>query len=152
MQTIMHKHDITPWKPWNKKQQIELGMFLLTVLSHSSKWFDDVDIRYRGKMQKFVIVTDVFNIHKEEIIRISELFSPLSKPMLIEPRDWTTLDDGGYYLNQLTNCHQMVRRGGMLRIQGKTARQFLNKIQKVRYSLNNFIVEIAKELEQKKLR
>ena len=30
------------------------------------------------------------------------------------------LQDGGYYLNDLTRCHEMVRRGEQLRIQGKT--------------------------------
>ena len=71
--------------------------------------------------------------------------------MLIEPRDWTNLHDGGYYLNQLTNCHEMVRRGEPLRIQGKTTYQFLNQIQKVKYRLSDFIVEVAKELEEKEI-
>ena len=42
----------------------------------------------------------------------------------------------------------MVRRGYPFRIQGKSTYQFLNKIQKVKYSLNPFTVEVAKELEK----
>jgi DNA-directed RNA polymerase len=71
--------------------------------------------------------------------------------MLIEPRDWSTLHDGGYYLNELTKCHEMVRRGELLSIQGKTTYQFLNKIQKVKYRLNDFIIEVAKELEEREV-
>ena len=148
MQTIMNKHDIIPWKPWNGIKKVQLGGFLLEGLAVSSGWFTNVVVQNKKK-STYVTITDEFNKHKEEIIRLSELFSPLTKPMLIEPRDWTNLYDGGYYLNQLTNCHEMIRRGEPLSIQGKTTYQFLNQIQKVKYRLSDFIVGVAKELEEK---
>jgi len=151
MQTIMNKHDIIPWKPWNNVRKVQLGGFMLECLAHSSGWFTNVEQKLGRKSQIYVITTDVFNKHKEEIVRLSELFSPLAKPMYIEPRDWTNTNDGGYYLNQLTNCHEMVRRGEPLPIQGKTTYEFLNKIQKVRYCLNPFIVNLAKELEEREI-
>jgi len=151
MQTIMNKRDIEPWIHWKGTWSAELGMFLYRCLAESSKWFTEVEYYYRGHKDKFVITTDTFNEHKDEIVRITELFSPLSKPMLIEPRDWSNLHDGGYYLNQLTNCHQMVRRGGQLSIQGKNAYSFLNQIQKVKYRLSDFIVGVAKELEEREI-
>ena len=43
-------------------------------------------------------------------MRMAELFSPLAKPMLIPPRNWHALQDGGYYLNDLTRCHNLIRR------------------------------------------
>ena len=46
----------------------------------------------------------------------------------------------------------MVRRGGVLSIQGETTYKFLNQIQKVKYRLSDFIVGVAKELEKKKLK
>ena len=151
MQTIMNKHDIIPWKPWSREWKVKLGGFLLNCLARSSGWFESVEKKIGNKSDAYVITTDEFNKHKEEIVRITELFSPLTKPMLIEPRDWTTLNDGGYYLNQLTNCHEMVRRGEPLRIQGKTTYDFLNQIQKVKYRLSDFIVEVAKELEEREI-
>ena len=151
MQTIMNKHDIIPWTPWNGIKKVQLGGFLLESLAHSSGWFTNVEHKVGKKSKSYVITTSEFNKHKEEIIRLSELFSPLAKPMLIEPRDWSNTSDGGYYLNQLTNCHEMVRRGVPLPIQGKTTYQFLNKIQKVRYTLNPFIVGVAKELEEREI-
>ena len=151
MQTIMNKHDIVPWTPWSREWKVKLGGFLLNCLARSSGWFESVEKKIGNKSDAYVITTDEFNKHKEEIVRITELFSPLTKPMLIEPRDWTNLHDGGYYLNQLTNCHEMVRRGVQLRIQGKTTYDFLNQIQKVKYRLNDFIVGVAKELEEKEI-
>jgi DNA-directed RNA polymerase len=150
MQTIMNKYDIVPWKSWNSVKRVQLGGFLLECLQESSGWFTDVVIQGRKKTT-YVTITEHFLKHKEAIVRLTELFSPLSKPMLIEPRDWSTLHDGGYYLNELTKCHEMVRRGELLSIQGKTTYQFLNKIQKVKYRLNDFIIEVAKELEEREV-
>ena len=150
MQTIMNKHDIIPWQPWNGIKKVQLGGFLLEGLAVSSGWFTNVIVQNKKK-STYVTITDEFNKHKEEIIRLSELFSPLTKPMLIEPRDWTNLYDGGYYLNQLTNCHEMIRRGEPLSIQGKTTYQFLNQIQKVKYRLSDFVIGVAKELEEKEI-
>ena len=150
MQTIMNKTDVEPWIPWNGIRKVQLGGFMLEALAHSSGWFTNV-IEQNAKKSAYVTTTHEFNKHKDEIVRLTELFSPLSKPMLIEPRDWNTLNDGGYYLNQLSNCHEMVRRGEPLSIQGKTTYAFLNKIQKVKYKLNDFIVNVAKSLEEKEI-
>jgi len=151
MQTIMNKHDIIPWKSWATAWKVKLGGYLLNCLAISSGWFESVEKTIKNKSDAYVITTAEFNKHKEEIVRITELFSPLTKPMLIEPRDWTNVHDGGYYLNQLTNCHEMVRRGEPLPIQGKTTYQFLNQIQKVKYRLSDFVVGVAKELEEKEI-
>ncbi len=69
--------------------------------------------------------------------------------MLIPPRDWHEFADGGYYLNELINCHEMVRRGVPYVIQERKIYDFLNLIQKVKYKLNTFTVEIAEELDER---
>ena len=69
--------------------------------------------------------------------------------MFIEPRDWSNTEDGGYYLNALTKCHKLVRRTAALSIQGRTPLTFLNKIQKVGYRLNPFIIKVAETLDEK---
>ena len=66
----------------------------------------------------------------EEIMRMAELFSPLAKPMLIPPRNWHALQDGGYSLNDLTRCHQLVRKGNDGLIRGKYPTSLLTKSNK----------------------
>jgi DNA-directed RNA polymerase len=68
--------------------------------------------------------------------------------MLIEPNDWTNDKAGGYLLNEVMRGHDMVRRGDNRRIQGETPINFLNKIQKVAFTINPFIVEVAEELDR----
>ena len=151
MQTLMSKHDIDQWKPWNRVEKIKVGTWFLDCLLASSGWFERSVFMHRNKKQQFLVPTEKFLKNKEEIIRLAELFSPLAWPMLIEPRDWSPLHEGGYYLNDLTRCHDMVRRGVPLCVQGEIPYSFLNKIQKVKYRLNPFIVEIAKVLEEREI-
>jgi DNA-directed RNA polymerase len=83
------------------------------------------------------------------VIATAELFSPMAWPMLIEPNDWSNDRAGGYILNEVMRGHDMVRRGGPGRIQGETPIDFLNKIQKVAYRLNPFIVDVAETLQER---
>ena len=151
MQTLMSKHEIDQWKAWNRIEKIKVGTWFLDCLLASSGWFERNVFMHRNKKQQFLVPTEKFLKNKEEIIRLAELFSPLAWPMLIEPRDWSPLHEGGYYLNDLTRCHDMVRRGVPLCVQGEKTYQFLNQIQKVKYRLNPFIVEIAKVLEEREI-
>ena len=74
MQTIMNKHDIIPWNPWSREWKVKLGGFLLNCLARSSGWFESVEKKIGNKSDAYVITTDEFNKHKEEIVRITELF------------------------------------------------------------------------------
>ncbi len=52
-------------------------------------------------------------------------------------------------MNEVMKGYDMVRRGNPTRIQGETPINFLNKIQKVAYTLNPFVVDVAETLMAK---
>lgn len=111
MQTCFNRSDIERWKHWENSIQIQIGTWFVDLLCSSSGWFTKFT-EYKGKRRcNYIYPTDKFFKFKDEIVRQTELFSPLSWPMIIEPRDWGVLESGGYYLNDLTRCHDMVRRG-----------------------------------------
>jgi DNA-directed RNA polymerase len=84
---------------------------------------------------------------KDEVMANAELFSPEAWPMLIEPNDWTPQQPGGYILNEVMRGHDMVRRSSdHYLIQGETIYAFLNKIQKVGYSVNHHVASVAEHL------
>ena len=149
IQTLMHKQNITPWVAWDTTTKVKVGIFLLDCLCEVSGWFER-DLERKGRKTFAVLKPSQLLIkHHDEIMRMAELFSPLAKPMLIPPRNWHALQDGGYYLNDLTRNHQLIRRGGPTLIQGEIPYEFLNKIQQVSYKLNPFIVGVAEELEER---
>ena len=149
IQTLMHKQNITPWIGWDSTSKIKVGVFFIDCLCEVSGWFER-DLIHKGRKTISVIIpSETLIKHHDEIMRMAELFSPLAKPMLIPPRNWHPLQDGGYYLNDLTRCHQLIRRSDPTLIQGEIPYEFINKIQKVSYKLNPFIVKVAKELEER---
>ena len=149
IQTVINRYDINKWDSWGVATNIKVGGWFADVICESTNWFTKETIHRRKSKETIIVPTDAFIENKDEIIRVAELFSPLTLPMFIEPRDWSNTEDGGYYLNSLTNCHKLVRRTLPLTIQGRTPLTFLNKIQKVGYRLNPFIIKVAETLDEK---
>ena len=149
VRTLINRSDVTPWVVWKNDVRVKLGNWLLNCIIEASGWFS-VDMRREGrKTVNYVIATPKFLAIKDEIMKQCELFSPIAYPMLIEPNDWSNERHGGYLLNEIRMCHDMVRRGDSRPIQGETPLAALNKIQKIAYTLNLFIVGVAETLMMK---
>ena len=149
VRTLINRSDVEPWKTWDRAVRVKLGTWLLNCVTEASGWFS-VDMQQEGKKRvNYVIATPEFLKIKDEIMEQCELFSPIAYPMLIEPNDWTNERHGGYLLNEIRMCHDLVRRGNKLCIQGETPLAALNKIQKVAYTLNPFVTTVAETLLEK---
>ena len=152
IRTLMNRYDVPHWKPWGRVNRVKLGGWLLDCICESTNWFMK-DMRQEGrKRQHYIVPTPEFLNIKDEVIATAELFSPMAWPMLIEPNDWTNEKPGGYLLNEIMRGHDMVRRGDGGCIQGEKPIAFLNKIQKVSYCLNPFIVKVAETLEERQVK
>ncbi len=148
IRTLMNRYDVKQWTTWGSSNRIKLGGWLLDCIMQSSGWFTK-DMQQQGRKRvQYVIPTPEFLEIKDAVMRDAELFSPLAWPMLIEPNDWENDRQGGYILNEVMRGHDMVRRGDPTSIQGDKPLDFLNKIQKVAYRLNPFIVGVAEELDR----
>jgi len=146
IRTLMNKSDIEPWITWNRTLRIKLGGWLLDCIIESSGWFEPVNFLEKGKRVKYIVPTADFLDIKDQVMEEAKKFTPLAWPMLVTPRDWNNEEQGGYLLNEVMKGHDLVRRGDPLCIQGETPIKFLNKIQKVGYKLNPFIVRHAEFL------
>ena len=142
VRTLINRSDVEPWHPWGSVIRSKLGGWLLGCIVDASHWFTKELVRKGRKTDLFLIPTPEFMAIKDEIMATAELFSPIAYPMLIEPNDWTNERAGGYLMNEVMRGHDMVRRG-VGPIQGETPIDFLNKIQKVGYSLNQFTIMVA---------
>ena len=145
VRTLIQRYDVPQWENWHITNKVKLGGWLLDCIMESSGWFTIITTSDGRKKTNYVVPTPEFISIKDEVMATAELFSPIAYPMLIEPNDWSENRSGGYLLNEVMRGHDMVRRGVGL-IQGETPYQFLNKIQKVGYRLNPFIVGVAETL------
>lgn len=151
IRTLINRCDVDHWKAWGRATRVKLGGWLLDCICQSSQWFM-TELRHEGrKRQNYVIPTAEFLAIKDQVMANAELFSPLAWPMLVEPNDWSNETKGGYLLNELMKSHDMVRRGNPICIQGETPITFLNKIQKVAYTLNPFVVKVAETLMHRQI-
>ena len=149
IRTLMNRCDVDHWQTWGRANRIRLGGWLLDCICQSSNWFMTETRRDGRKTQCHVVPTPEFIAIKDQVMAQAELFSPIAWPMLIEPNDWSNEIQGGYILNEVMKGYDMVRRGNPTRIQGETPINFLNKIQKVAYTLNPFVVGVAETLMAK---
>ena len=146
IQTLMNRYEVKPWVSWGRANRVRLGIWLLDCIMQTSGWFYK-DCRREGRRTtNFILPTPEFLTIKDQVMAESELFAPLSWPMLIEPNDWTNERPGGYILNEVMRGNDMVRRVHNTRIQGEKPIDFLNRIQKVKYRVNPFIVNVAEQL------
>ena len=149
IKTLMNRYNVEQWKPWGRSIRVKLGGWLLDCIMESSGWFTHTKLREGRKTTTYVLPTPEFLDIKDDVIENAELFSPLAWPMLVKPNDWENGKKGGYMLNEVMEGHDLVRHGDRHRIQGEIPLAFLNKIQKVGYRLNPFIVETAEFLQKK---
>ena len=146
IQTLMNRYNVDRWVTWGAANRVKLGAWLLDCIMETSGWFYK-DMRKEGRRRvNYVMPTPEFLEIKDKVMCESELFAPLSWPMLIEPNNWTNEKPGGYLLNEVMRGNDMVRRSRSPSIQGEIPIQFLNRIQKVKYRLNVFTVNVADQL------
>ena len=151
IKTLMKRYKVKQWITWSRSIRIKLGGWLLDCIMESSGWFYSQRIRQGRKTLIFISPTAEFMRIKDEVMANAELFSPLTWPMYIPPKDWSNESPGGYMLNEVMQGHDLVRRGDPYRIQGEKPIAFLNKIQKVAYCLNSFTVRVAETLERQEI-
>ena len=151
IQTLMNRYDVQQWKTWGRANRVKLGGWLLDCVMRASNWFAKEQRQEGRKRVNYVVPTPEFLSIKDQVMYNAELFSPLAWPMLIEPNDWTNEKPGGYLLNEVMRGHDMVRRGNDGCIQGEKPIEFLNRIQKVAYTLNPFIVQVAETLQKQQI-
>ena len=148
VRTLINRSDVTPWETWKPDVRVKLGTWLLSSVIEASGWFS-VDMQIEGRKRvNYVIPTPEFIAIKDSIMDQCELFSPIAYPMLIEPNDWSNARRGGYLLNEIRMCNDLVRRGDQLSLQEEPIAA-LNKIQKTAYTLNPFVTTVAETLYEK---
>ena len=146
---IMLERNGYHWKKWGPVTRVRLGNWLLDcILKQEPNLFETVIFRTSRKTNTYLIPTAYFADAKQQLFKELQDHAFLTWPMLIPPNDWTKDTAGGYLSNEVMREHDMVRRG-CPPIQEETTYRFLNKIQQTAFTLNRFVVDVAKQLEEK---
>ena len=140
------------WQPWNIKAKTSIGRWGLMNVMETTQWFT-VNKRktHRKRYEYRVIPTDLFNQRRAELIKSAELFAGIPWPMLVIPDDWGydetgAIIYGGYLTNSMMKGHDLTRKGNPTIIHGEAPMNFLNKLQRVKYCVNQHVLHIADKM------
>ncbi len=140
------------WQPWNIKAKTSIGRWGLMIVMETTQWFT-VNKRktHRKRYEYRVIPTDLFNQRRAELIKSAELFAGIPWPMLVVPDDWGydetgNIVYGGYLTNSMMKGHDLTRKGNPSIIHGEAPMNFLNKLQRVKYCVNQHVLHIADKM------
>jgi DNA-directed RNA polymerase len=146
--TMMNRKDYH-WDGWGTVVRAKLGGWLLDCVMTATGWFERVTVRRHNGTPTLVVPSLAFARLKDDLMRNALAYSSMAWPMLIPPRDWSHIQAGGYLTNEVMRGHEMVRRGDDSLIQGSTPLLFLNRLQQTAYTLNPFVVEVARVLMER---
>ncbi len=150
-QTVF-KHCDIEWPKWRHDYRVQLGQWGLLAVMKTTGWFFIEARNTPRKTTKIVSPTESFNEIRNDLIKQAEMFSGIPWPMLTEPNDWSNEKLGGYYYNALMKGHELTRRGKSTLTHGELPLKFLNKLQKVRYRVNNHVLNVAHYCKDKEIK
>ena len=148
MRLLMNRKDYE-WNTWSAALRARIGGWLLDCVCNTTGWFEGAKDWNGKKSTTLIVPTELYLQQQKDIMKQAELFAPLAYPMLIEPNNWTNETPGGYLLNEVQRGHELVRRGDPSLRQPDIPLTFLNRLQRVAYCINPFILEVATTLDER---
>ena len=136
------------WDSWPRASRVKVGATFADAALDTTGWWHRHLKRVGRRTNVHILPTqDLLDI-VSGLMTKAEAFAPFNQPMLCEPNDWTNEQAGGYYTNEARKGNGLVRTFGPHRLQGETPLNFLNRLQKVAYRINPFILDVANRLEE----
>lgn len=102
------------WPVWTQTERADVGCRMLDLVLQYSDLLEKVHVKAGKKQQVYLKPTEAaqawINSHEDA----AQLLFPDRAPCIIEPDDWSDLDQGGYYTPQLRQSTPMVKWSGNL--------------------------------------
>lgn len=138
------------WEPWDQPERVDVGCRMIDVVLQNCDLFQKVHIKAGRKQQVFIKPTPKAEEWIKNHENAAQFLFPDRAPCIIEPDDWSDLDQGGYYSPQLRQHTPMVKTSGGL--QKKWLRkadltklkETLNIMQKTAWSINTEVLSVVK--------
>tara|TARA_Y100000287_G_scaffold185794_1_gene190082 strand:- start:803 stop:3298 length:2496 start_codon:yes stop_codon:yes gene_type:complete len=140
-----------PVERWDSEQLVNVGQAVLNCTMVGSKLFEVYDRPKKKFFVKNLGLSEVGRALVDDLTDSIKWMSPIFKPMLVEPKPWTSFDSGCYHDTKLASLVPLVRRvskkqrelvegafksGAMSRIT-----RALNAIQSTPFAINELVLE-----------
>lgn len=157
MHTLKHarKRVGVPKVNISQRQKFDIGYKLIHLLIESTGAFEltpghkqDLGQKSEGKTQYILQAAPETKQWLEKAHKKCETMSPRLLPMVVPPKDWSTIDDGGYYTINRKLVLQTVENQANIE-PSQTTLDTINTLQRVPWSINTRILDTAFELHQR---
>lgn len=156
-QSYRHKHRVMTfkanekkqaWEPWDAKLRVDVGLNLINVVLKETDLFVRKDTMVQKRPHTFIVATqetlDWIREHEE----LKQLMFPIRMPCIIQPADWTDIEQGGYYSPILRQNTQMIKASHGQRtshpVDYTNLRKSLNRLQHVPWTVNQRVLDVLK--------
>ncbi len=148
---------VTRWKSWPEKDKMHLGSFLIDlcgkhVLFNGEPIIKKVVVTYGNcKREAFIepseVIMDWIDRYKEAM----EAMSPAFTPCVVQPKDWTSPNNGGYHIEELSGTLPLVKGrksqvNRLTRKQMPAVYQCVNNLQSVPWRIKDEVLDVLKEV------
>lgn len=175
VKSYAHKHRVftfkaneaeDEWTKWTTAERAGVGMRLVDLILENTDLIEKRHVTGSGKNNKrryndvSIVPTEAAREWMEEHHSMRELLFPDRMPCVIEPDDWTELDQGGYYSAELRNTTKLIK------IYNSSHRKFfrerfnknkkdwlgaINDIQRTPWTVNTEVLDVLKEVWSRNL-
>ena len=138
------------WGEWSNEDRVSVGIKVLDCILEATDLIDKRLVRKNKKTEIIIDPTPAAVDWIKKYHEYAQMLNPDRIPCIIEPDEWTELDQGGYYTPQLR------KRTPMVKTQSKRhAKMFdgdislilsaINGVQRVPWAVNRQVLEVFKQ-------
>ncbi len=140
---------------WTVREKQHIGLVLLELL----QGFDIIETRFQtenNKKIKYILPTKTFLDTIEDLDNSFKGLDPVYLPMVVKPKDWSGVYEGGYLSPFIKKCKFIKHydREYLKRLEDdkpETCFNAVNLIQSTKWKINKNVLEVVKELWNKDL-
>lgn len=131
------------WIDWTVAERADVGMKLIDIVLTSTDLLEKRQFNQHGKTRTLLMPTETAKKWIEDHKEFSKFLFPDKMPCIIQPDDWTGLNQGGYYSPELRHSTPMIKTNGGKRHRQHVMKgdlyasmQTLNALQSVKWEVN----------------
>lgn len=146
------------WVEWSVAERAEVGMKLVDVILTNTDLMEKRQFNQHGKTRTLLVPTESAKKWIDDHKEFSKFLFPDKMPCIIQPDDWTGLNQGGYYSPELRQSTPMVKTSGKRHKQHVLAGDLtltaaaLNNLQAVQWTVNSEVLSVVVQCWNKNLR
>lgn len=138
------------WIAWTQRERVDVGFRLLSIIMENSDLIEKNHTYKRGRSVVTIVATEAAKKWIDSHEDFKKLMFAERAPCIIEPDEWTQIDQGGYYTPVMRRNTPMIKYSGKLQQQLlakadlSLVMEAINRQMKVAWRVNKRVLEVLR--------